>query len=215
MQENIVLLVIIGINVLMSWKGFEDMNFFRTYEFHIGSIQSGDQKRMITSGFLHADIAHLAFNMIALYSFGNVIIETFGNLFFLTTYFASLLLGNLLTLYFHKHNYGYRAVGASGAVTGILYSAILMYPNMQISLFFIPIGIPAYIFGFIYLLYSIYGMKAQNDNIGHTAHIGGALAGFAFTLFKVPSLFVTNTFIVVLLLIPIVFLFIIAQRGKI
>jgi membrane associated rhomboid family serine protease len=215
MQENIALLVIIGINVLVSWKGFEDMNFFRTYEFHLGSILNGDQKRMITSGFLHADFMHLIFNMLALLSFGNVIIETFGNLFFLTTYFASLLLGNLLTLYFQKHNYNYRAVGASGAVTGILYSSILMYPDMQISLFFIPIGIPAYIFGFIYLLYSIYGMKAQNDNIGHTAHIGGALAGFTFTLFKVPSLFVTNTFIVVLLLIPIVFLFVLAQRGKI
>ena len=85
---------------------------------------------------------------------------------------------------------------------------------MQISLFFIPIGIPAYIFGFIYLLYSIYGMKAQNDNIGHTAHIGGALAGFAFTLFQAPSLFYTNTFIVFLLLIPIILLFILAQRGK-
>lgn len=214
MQSEIILWVIIGLNVLFSWKGFEDLTFFRTYEFHMGSILSGDQKRMISSGFLHADIAHLAFNMLALYSFGEVIIQTFGNVFFITTYFSSLLLGNLLTVYFHRNNYGYRAVGASGAVTGILYSAILMYPYMQISLFFIPIGIPAYIFGFIYLLYSIYGMKAQNDNIGHTAHIGGALAGFAFTLFQAPSLFYTNTFIVVLLLIPIILLFILAQRGK-
>lgn len=215
MHSEIVLYAIIAINVLFSWKGFEDPSFFRTYEFHMGSILSGDQKRMISSGFLHVDIAHLAFNMLALYSFGEVILQTFGTLFFLTTYFASLLLGNLLTVYFHKNNYSYRAVGASGAVTGILYSAILMYPHMQISLFFIPIGIPAYIFGFIYLLYSIYGMKSQHDNIGHTAHIGGAVAGFVFTLFQVPSLFYTHTFIVVILLIPILLLFLLAQKGKI
>lgn len=84
---------------------------------------------------------------------------------------------------FHKNDYGYRAVGASGAVTGVLYSAILLQPDMMLGIFFV-IPMPAYIFGILYLLYSIYGMKAKNDNIGHTAHFGGAVGGYLITFTK-------------------------------
>ena len=109
---------------------------------------------------------------------------------------------------FHNNDYSYSAVGASGAVTGIIYSAILLDPTLEIYLFFIPIPIPAYLFGIGYLLYSIYGMKAKNDNIGHTAHFGGAIGGYIFTLMKKPSIFVDNTFMVVILAIPIIILFV-------
>lgn len=214
MEYNLFLIGIILANVIFSWKGFEDQFFFRKYEFHVGSIRSGEQIRMVSSGFLHVDIMHLAFNMIALFSFGGVITNSFGNYYFLIIYFGSLILGNLLTLAFHKNDYSYRAVGASGAVTGIIYASILLYPDMGIYMFFIPIPIPAYIFGFIYLLYSIYGMKSQNDNIGHTAHFGGAIAGYVLTLIKEPLLITNNSFIVILLAVPIVLLFIMAQRGK-
>ena len=114
----------------------------------------------------------------------------------------------------HKNEYSYRAIGASGAVIGILYSAILINPTMSLYLFFIPIPIPAYLFGIGYLLYSIYGMKAKNDNIGHTAHFGGAIGGYLITLIKAPSMLVDNTFMVVLLAIPIILLFAIAKTGK-
>lgn len=214
MEYNLFLIAIIAANVLFSWKGFEDQLFFRKYEFHIGRIRSGEQVRMISSGFLHVDIMHLAFNMIALCSFGGVITQSFGNLYFLIIYFASLILGNLLTMVFHKNDYNYRAVGASGAVTGIIYAAILLYPDMGIYMFFIPIAIPAYIFGFLYLMYSIYGMKSQNDNIGHTAHFGGAIAGYVLTLLKEPSLIINSSFIVILLAVPIIILFIMAKQGK-
>lgn len=214
MEYNLFLIAIIAANVLFSWKGFEDESFFRKYEFHIGRIRSGEQIRMISSGFLHVDIMHLAFNMIALYSFGGVITQSFGNLYFLIIYFASLILGNLLTMVFHKNDYNYRAVGASGAVTGIIYAAILLYPDMGIYMFFIPIAIPAYIFGFLYLMYSIYGMKSQNDTIGHTAHFGGAIAGYVLTLLKEPSLIINSSFIVILLAVPIIILFIMAKQGK-
>jgi membrane associated rhomboid family serine protease len=117
-------------------------------------------------------------------------------------------------LYFHKNDYNYRAIGASGAVTGILYAAILLQPDMGLYLFFIPIAIPAYIFGIGYLLYSIYGMKAKNDNIGHTAHFGGAIGGFAYTLLREPGLFTENPLMVMLLLIPIVILFVMEKTGK-
>jgi membrane associated rhomboid family serine protease len=211
---NIPLLAIILINLLFSFKGFNDISFFRKYEFHIGSIRSGEQIRLLSSGFLHADIMHLAFNMYTLYMFAPVVYENFSDFYFLIIYLGSLIFGSLLTLLFHKDDYNYRAIGASGAVTGILYSAILLEPNMGIGLFFIPIPIPAYIFGLLYLLYSIYGMKAKNDNIGHTAHFGGAIGGFVLTILREPSMLTENTNIVVLLLIPIVILFVMAKTGK-
>jgi membrane associated rhomboid family serine protease len=212
---NAVLIAIIVANIIFSYKGFQDMAFFRRYEFHIGSIRAGDQLRMFSSAFLHADIPHLAFNMLTLYFFAPVVIDFLGVFSFITIYIGSLLFGSLLTLYMHKNNYSYRAIGASGAVTGILYSAILLQPDMSLFLFFIPIPIPAYIFGIGYLLYSIYGMKAKNDNIGHTAHFGGAIGGYVITLCKEPTMFADNTFMVILLAIPIVILFFLDKTGKI
>jgi membrane associated rhomboid family serine protease len=211
---NIYVLAIIIANVLISFKGFNDQSFFRKYQFHVGSIRAGEQFRMISSAFLHADVVHLAFNMLALYSFSSVVTGALGNWTFLLIYFASLIFGSLLTMYFHGNDYNYRAVGASGAVTGIIYSSILIYPDMTIGIFGI-IPMPAYVFGIVYLLYSIYGMKAKNDNIGHTAHFGGAIGGYAITLIKFPMLFQQNTLMVVLLAIPIIILFVLEKLKKI
>lgn len=212
---SIALIVIIVANALISFKAFDDQFFFRKYEFHIGSIRSGEHLRMITSAFLHVDIGHLAFNMLTLYFFAPTVIAFLGVPSFLMVYFGSLLCGSLLTLQFHKNEYHYRAVGASGAVTGILYAAILLRPDMNLYLFFIPIPIPAYIFGIGYLLYSIYGMKSRKDNIGHTAHFGGAIGGYLITLSKEPQMFTENTLMVILLAIPIIILFVLAKMGKI
>jgi membrane associated rhomboid family serine protease len=170
---------------------------------------------MLSSAFLHVDIAHLAFNMITLYFFAPVVTDFLGTPVFLLVYFGSLICGSLLTLQFHKNDYSYRAVGASGAVTGVLYSAILLNPDMNLYFFFIPIPIPAYVFGIGYLLYSIYGMKAKRDNIGHTAHFGGAIGGYAITLFNQPYLLTENLLMVVLLAIPIIILFVMAKMDKI
>lgn len=210
---NTILIAIIAINVLISYKGFNDLSFFRKYEFHVGSIRSGEQIRMISSGFLHADLTHLIFNMLTLWFFAPVVSSYLGNFSFGLIYFGSLIFGSLLTMVFHKNDYGYRAVGASGAVTGVLYSAILLQPDMMLGIFFI-IPIPAYLFGILYLLYSIYGMKAKNDNIGHTAHFGGAIGGYLITLIKDPQLFVDHTLMVVLLAIPIIILFAMEKMGK-
>lgn len=212
---SIALIVIIVANALISFKAFDDQFFFRKYEFHIGSIRSGEHLRMITSAFLHVDIGHLAFNMLTLYFFAPTVIAFLGVPSFLMVYFGSLLCGSLLTLQFHKNEYHYRAVGASGAVTGILYAAILLRPDMNLYLFFIPIPIPAYIFGIGYLLYSIYGMKSRKDNIGHTAHFGGAIGGYLITLSKEPQMLTENTLMVILLAIPIIILFVLAKMGKI
>jgi membrane associated rhomboid family serine protease len=209
-----ILILIIVANVLFSLKGFNDLSFFRKFEFHIGSIRSGEQIRMLTSGFLHADMGHLFFNMFTLFMFAPVVTNYFGGASFLLVYMGSLVFGSLLTLLMHQNDYSYRAIGASGAVTGVLYSAILIEPSMSLYLFFIPIPIPAYIFGIGYLLYSIYGMKAKNDNIGHTAHFGGAIGGYLITLLKEPAMLVDNTAMVVLLAIPIILLFVLAKAGK-
>jgi membrane associated rhomboid family serine protease len=212
-MNTILIAVILG-TVLFSYKGFNDLAFFRKFEFHIGSIRAGEHIRMLSSGFLHGDLGHLFFNMFTLYMFAPVVISYFGNLSFIVIYLASLIFGSLLTLVMHKNEYSYRAIGASGAVIGILYSAILIEPNMNLYMFFIPIPIPAYLFGIGYLLYSIYGMKAKSDTIGHTAHFGGAIGGYVITLAKEPSMLVENTFMVVLLAIPILILFVLAKAGK-
>ena len=107
------------------------------------------------------------------------------------------------------------AVGVSGELSVFLYSAILFYPDMRLYLFFIPIAIPAWVFGLVYLLYSIYGMKSRRGNIGHDAHFGGAIAGYVLTLAFAPGLLQVNLWIVVVLAIPIVLLFVLHKLGKI
>jgi membrane associated rhomboid family serine protease len=206
---NILLILLIA-NGIISYKGFNDSLFFRKYEFHIGSIRSGDQYRMFSSAFLHVDIMHLAFNMFTLYMFAPFVIDGVGSLFFVYLYFGSLIAGNLLTLFFHNNDYYYRAVGASGAVMGIIYSAILLEPNLYVYGF-----VPGYVFGFAYLLFSIYGMKAKKDNIGHVAHFGGAVGGFIITLAKFPYFISTEPITVIALLIPIIILFVLAKMNKI
>ena len=210
---NVILIAIILANVLISYKGFNDLYFFRKYEYHVGSIRAGEQIRMLSSGFLHVDMSHLLFNMLTLYFFAPVVFDYLGNFSFIMVYFGSLIFGSLLTMLFHKDDYNYRAVGASGAVTGVLYSAILLQPDMMLGIFFI-IPMPAYIFGILYLLYSIYGMKSKNDNIGHTAHFGGAMGGYLITLLRNPELIQQHTLMTVLLAIPIVILFVMAKMGK-
>lgn len=209
-----VTILIIAINVIVSLKGFKDDAFFERYKFAIGSIKAGQKERMITSGFLHVDTSHLLFNMLTLYFFAGVVIHWFGPIQFLIIYIVSLLAGSLLAMAFHKDEPYYSAVGASGAVTGILYAAILLQPNMNLYLMF-ALPIPAYAFGIGYLLYSIYGMKKRMGNIGHTAHFGGAIGGYATTLLLMPELLATETLMVVLLAIPIIILFVMEKMGKI
>jgi len=211
---SLVTAIIIGANALMSFKGFNDRLFFEQYKFNVSRIKIGEHIRMFSSGFLHADTTHLLFNMLTLYFFANAVIFQLGNFSFIIIYVASLIFGNLLSLYFHKDEGWYSAVGASGAVTGILYAAILLQPEMSLYMFFIPIPIPGYLFGIGYLLYSIYGMKNRVGNIGHDAHFGGAVGGYVVTLMLQPSLFKTDLGHIGLLAIPIIILFILHKTGK-
>ena len=211
--SNPIVLVIIIANVLLSMKGFDDYSFLDKYKFQVGRVLGKEKIRMLSSGFLHVDWIHLGFNMYALYIFGDFVAMNLGTIPFLIIYFGSLIAGSLYTLQYHKDEPYYSAVGASGAVSGIVYSSILVFPDMQLLLFF-AIPIPGYIFGVGYLIYSIYGMKKQVGNIGHAAHLGGAIGGFILTLVLRPELFSTNTVFVILLAIPIILVLFFGDKLK-
>lgn len=213
-ELNLATLVVIAVNILVSFKGFSDESFFNKYKFNISDIKQGSKFQVFTSGFLHVDTGHLFVNMLTLYFFANVLIYNLGAIAFIVIYLGSLLLGNLLSYFFHKDDYNYTAVGASGAVMGVLYSAILLQPGMTLGLFFV-IPVPAYVFGIGYLLYTIYGMKRRADNIGHDAHFGGATGGYLITMLFAPWVFETHLLMVVLLAIPIVILFLLQRTGRI
>lgn len=210
---NMATIAIIVANVIISLKGFNDFSFFEKYKFNIAGIRKGEKIRMFSSGFLHADFSHLLFNMITLYFFANVVIISLGVVKFILIYLASLVFGNLLSFFFHKEEFHYSAIGASGAVMGILYSAILFDPNAMLIVFVIPMK--AWIFGILFLLFSIYGMKKSIGNIGHDAHFGGAIAGYVLTIAFAPYLLDTHLWIVTLLAVPIVLLFILIKLKKI
>lgn len=144
--------------------------------------------QMVTSAFLHANFMHLFFNMFALYTFGSFLekffIENFGSfegsMYFFLIYFISLIFGSSLSVAFHYKEPQYVAVGASGAVSGIVFSYIIFFPQSMLYVFFIPM--PAYLFAFLWIAFSVYGMKRKLGNIGHEAHLGGAIGGFVSTL---------------------------------
>lgn len=206
-----VLLIIVA-NVLVSIKGFKDRVFFEKYKFQVGPINKGEKIRMLTSGFLHVDQSHLFFNMLTLYFFADQVINHVGIPKFMAIYFGSLLAGSLFAMTFHKKEPYYSAVGASGAVMGVLYAAIMLNPEMKLYMFFIPIPIPAYIFGVGYLLYSMFGMKKQWGNIGHSAHLGGAIGGFVLTILLYPEVLSQSKLMVAILAIPIILMFVFKDK---
>ena len=215
MNISIFTLIIIALTAICSFKGFKERSFFESYKFNVGGVKRGEKLRMLVSGFLHVDLQHLLFNMITLYFFADHVIYSVGPFYFFLIYFGSLIFGNMLSYYFHKNESYYSAVGASGAVTGILYAAILLYPGMELYLYFIPIPIPSYIVGVGYMLYSIYGMKSRIGNIGHDAHFGGAIGWYVLTLLIAPQVLETHLWMVIILAIPILILFMMHKKHRI
>ena len=208
------LLIIIIANILISMRGFKDAAFFDRYKFNIKALQNGDFKRALSSGFIHVDLQHLLFNMLTLYFFAEIVIYELGVVSFYFVYLTSLIAGNLLSFYFHQREPYYTAVGASGAVTGIVYASILLNPGMKMFIYFIPIPIPSYLIGVGYFLFSIYGMKTKLGNIGHDAHFGGAVGGYIITLILAPWILEYHMWMVLLLAAPIFLLMFLKWNGK-
>ncbi len=153
--------------------------------------------RVITHAFIHdkGNIFHLIFNMYVLYSFGSVVesfleqtVDSLAPIIYLFLYFGGTVAATLPSLYKHKDNYAYNSVGASGAVSSVLFSAIAFMPLQGgIGIIFIPISLPPIVFGVLYIAYEMYMDKRGGTNVAHDAHIGGAAFGFLFTLLFIPG----------------------------
>lgn len=202
-----VLIGLITANFVISFIGFIQPLFFDKYLFSVGKIRYQKQYwRLISSGFLHIGWGHLIMNMLVLYIFAEPLILSLGLLNFIVIYFISEIIGNLVSLFFHRNHYDYTAVGASGAVSGIVFACIVLSPQSEIASLFIPIGIPGWIYALIYLLGSIYAIKKNIDNIGHEAHLGGGLAGILMTFIIAPSICFQNYILNIVILIPYILL---------
>jgi membrane associated rhomboid family serine protease len=179
---------------LWVWYSREDY-FDKLAEWPYQIVHQHKYYQAITSAFLHANWMHLLFNMFTLFSFGPVLEGMFvhnfgqmlGSLYFFLIYFISLISGSLLTVVFNYKNPAYVAVGASGAVSGIIFSYVLFFPFSQILVFFIPM--PAFVFVFLYIGISIFGIKSKFGNIGHEAHLGGAIGGVIATFLLIEGAF--------------------------
>lgn len=150
--------------------------------------------RFVTHAFIHADIPHLAFNMMTLYFMGEYLylewMTQFGNagiVYFCVLYFAGMIVATFLPMVKHQDQPNYRSLGASGAVSAVLFAVILWKPTLSLSLMFIPIPIPAYVFGPLYLFFEYYSSKKGNTGIAHDAHLGGAIFGILFVLMLDPQ----------------------------
>jgi membrane associated rhomboid family serine protease len=190
-------IIIIIINVIISFVAFQDEEAFYKLCFWPEKVwHEKEWIRILSGGFLHANTPHLLFNMFSLFFFGPMVEDNFmsefgsaGHTAFIIFYLLGTIVANIPDLYEHRDDQYYRAVGASGAVSAVIFASILYSPLSRIYLFFIPVGIPAYLFGVLYLVYSAYMSRKQADNIGHLAHFSGAIFGIVFPLVFQPALF--------------------------
>lgn len=183
-------IIIIAITAIVSFIAFSNAKLMDDLIFYPPAVTNQKQwYRFITCGFIHADIQHLLFNMLSLFMFGRFVegdfITFFGNngkLIYLLLYFSALVICLLPTYFKNKENHHYKSLGASGAVSAVVFAGIFLYPTAKIGLFLIPPIIPGFIFAPIYLFISAYLDKKGGDNINHSAHIWGAIYGVAFVI---------------------------------
>lgn len=183
--------IIIIATVIVSVIAFKNEEVMENLIFYPPAVTDRNQfYRFITSGFIHADVAHLAFNMISFFLFSNALVEPafmeffgdYGRAMLLLMYLLALIVALLPTYFKNKNNENYRSLGASGAVSAVVFAGIMISPLSQLGFFIIPPIIPGFIFGPLYLVLSFYMDKRGGDNINHSAHIWGALFGVIFMI---------------------------------
>lgn len=217
MQESAVATVVLILTGLITFQGLRRDEYQKRYAFDVDGILLGKEYgRMISSGFLHTNWIHFAFNMIGLLSFSMTLELILGVPKMILLYFGSLLGGSLLSLYVHRNHGDYRAVGASGAVSGILFASIILFPDKGISFVGLDIEFPRWFMALLFIVISIWGIKSGGGNIGHDAHLGGAFTGILLAMGLAPDLAFNNTWIIGLTLFPIgLFIFLIIQNPNI
>ncbi|MEA5257023.1 rhomboid family intramembrane serine protease [Arcicella aquatica] len=188
--------IFIGITVALSLYAWNNQTIMNKWIMNPYSVkQYKEYYRFLTSGFLHADYGHLFFNMLSLYFFGDIVEYYFsgifgadiGSLLYAVLYLLGIIVANVPSYADHKNDRYYNALGASGGVSAVVFSAILFQPTAQIYVYFFPV--PGFVYAILYSAYSFYMSKRNLDNIGHSAHLYGAAFGVAFTLLLQPSLF--------------------------
>ncbi len=196
MTLTIILIAVTVIVSIVAWNSPERLSQWMMNPYRVKNNR--EYYRFISSGLIHHDYIHLLFNMITLYYFGTVVEQIFrvfygdrGYLYFLVLYFAGMIIADIPSYFKYRNSPAYNSLGASGAVSAVLFSSILFNPVNKISIIFIPIGIPGFIFGFLFLLYSYYEGKRMAGNVNHDAHIYGALFGIFFTIILYPSVIVS------------------------
>jgi len=190
-----VTVIIIVLTCAVSIPAFSNRDFFYRLDFAPYTVnERKEYHRFLTHAFLHADWMHLFFNMYVLFNFGSATQTNFeyftsgkGVLYFILLYIGGIIFAVLPTFKKHKDNPSYHSIGASGAVSAVLFSFIIFSPAASLSLMFIPIPIPAIVIGIAYLVYEHYQSKKSTGNINHDAHIAGAIFGVVFTLIAVPN----------------------------
>lgn len=183
--------IIVAVTVVVSWLAFNNPRLAERLILWPPAIDRGKQyDRLVTHGFIHADWMHLAFNMITLWSFGATMerfyVQYIGAIGYVAFYLSAIVVAILPTYMRHRRDPGYRSLGASGAVSAVLFAFILLDPWSGVYLFLIPIPIPAFLFAALYVGYSIWMDKRGGDNVNHSAHLYGAAYGVMFTLIMEP-----------------------------
>ena len=188
MEISITLIIIIATGII-SFIAFSNHKLMDQFIFYPPAVRRGQIYRFFSCGLIHADWGHLIFNMISLYLFGEAVeskfMEAFGSLgklVYLGMYVLALGASVIPTYLNNKDNYHYRSLGASGAVSAVIFAGILFFPTAKLGLFFIPIYIAGFLFGILYLFVSGWLDKRGGGNINHSAHIFGALFGVGFTI---------------------------------
>lgn len=188
-------LIIIAVTALVSIICFNGSAMRSLWFTAYGVWHRKEWYRMLSYGLVHGGWGHLIFNMLTLYFFGDVVEQYFGAAFggggsvlYIVFYVSAIAVSSIWDLVKYRHDPSYCAVGASGAVSAILFAAILFEPKMGIYFYFIPIPIPGYIFAPLYLLYCWWAARRNMDNIGHSAHFWGAVYGLLFPLLCRPDL---------------------------
>ncbi|PWS32512.1 rhomboid family intramembrane serine protease [Pedobacter paludis] len=181
--------IIFLFTVVTSLYAFYDHGIYGKFMLHPYSVSKGKHIfTIITSGLIHADWMHLFFNMFTFYAFAFTLEKMMGSWQFGLLYFFGLVLSDITTIFKNKDNYHYHSLGASGAISAVLFSYILFNPWSGIRILFIPFDIPAFVFGGLYLVYCMYASKNSRDNINHDAHFFGALTGLIFTVIFVQGI---------------------------